>query len=78
VKINSKILMSALAATISSSGLFIASATVTAPVSLPAPGASTAAVAGIHVAAVVCGNVGCAPVQTKATPRRKLQWLGHG
>ncbi len=49
-----------------------------AKVTATATAASAGKYAGIVVAAVVCGNAGCAPVQTKSAPRRKMQWLGHG
>lgn len=34
--------------------------------------------ASLRLAAVICGNNGCAPVQTKAQQKRKFQTLGHG
>jgi hypothetical protein len=77
-----RFLISALAAAILATGLFtetvMATAVALPPTSLPASNTTTAAAAGFQVAAVVCGSVGCAPVSTKATPRRKLKWLGHG
>jgi hypothetical protein len=82
VKMTNKILISALAAAVLSSGLFTetvtAMAVAPAPTSLPASDTSAAAPTKFQVAAVVCGSVGCAPVTTKATPRHKLKWLGHG
>jgi hypothetical protein len=77
VKTTNRILISALAAAVLSSGLF--TETVMAMAVAQAPTSNTAAARGsFHVAAVVCGSVGCTPVSTKATPRRKLKWLGHG
>jgi hypothetical protein len=82
VKTMNRILVSALAAAVLSSGLFsetvMAMAVAQAPTSLPASGTAAAGPASFHVAAVVCGSGGCTPVSTKATPRRKLKWLGHG
>jgi hypothetical protein len=82
VKTTNKILISALAAAVLSSGLFSATAkalaVAQAPTSLPASDSAAAGPASFHVAAVVCGSGGCTPVSTKATPRRKLKWLGHG
>ncbi|HEY1980913.1 MAG TPA: hypothetical protein VGH13_12585 [Xanthobacteraceae bacterium] len=79
-----RILVSALAAAVLSSGLCsatvmaMAMAVAQAPTSPPASDSAAAGPASFHVAAVVCGSGGCTPVSTKATPRRKLKWLGHG
>jgi hypothetical protein len=78
VKTTNKILISAMAAAVLSGGLFTETVTAMAPTSLPASDTTAAAPTRLQVAAVVCGSVGCAPVTTKATPRRKLKWLGHG
>jgi hypothetical protein len=48
------------------------------PAAPPMSGVATAPAAAVRIAAVVCGNVGCVPVQTKVVHRRKVQWLGHG
>jgi hypothetical protein len=82
VKTMNTILIAALAAAVLSSGLFtetvMAMAVAQAPTSPPAASAFAAGPASFHVAAVVCGSAGCTPVSTKATPHRKLKWLGHG
>jgi hypothetical protein len=70
--------VTAMAAAVLSGGLFTETVTAMAPTSLPASDTTAAAPTRLQVAAVVCGSVGCAPVTTKATPRRKLKWLGHG
>jgi hypothetical protein len=70
-----KFLLSTLAAaTIVSVGLMASRAAAMAP----AAPIATAASPQLRVASIVCGSNGCGVVQTKATTRRKLQWLGHG
>ena len=81
MKTTNRILIPALAAAVLSGGLLtetiMATAVASTPASMPASDTATAATARLQVAAVVCGSVGCTPVTTKATPRRKLKWLGH-
>jgi hypothetical protein len=72
-----KAMLTALTATTLSSGLFVVHAAAT-PSQLPAPAAPIAHSAWQRQATVLCGNNGCAPVQTKARQRRKFQPLGHG
>ena len=73
-----KILLSAFTAAIILSGeIFAGRAVAMAPSATPALGAAAANGGLIQAAAVVCGNNGCAPVQTKAPQKRKFQPLGH-
>lgn len=58
-------------------GEAIAMTQSTAPALAVAAPALTPAAANMRLAAIVCGNVGCAPVQTKPPQRRKLRLLGH-
>jgi len=66
------------AATMLSIGLL---ATGVAAKSTAAPstqGIEKGAAASFREAAVMCGNNGCAPVQTKPPATRKFKPLGHG
>ncbi len=72
-----KALLSALVAvTIVSAGMLASRAAGKTVESEPAFAPADAPL--VRVAAIVCGAVGCAPVQTKAQVKKKLQWLGHG
>jgi len=74
-----KILISAfMTAIILAGGIFSGRAVAMAPAATPALGTPAADAGLVQEAAVVCGNNGCAPVQTKAPQRRKFQPLGHG
>ncbi|HEX4407539.1 MAG TPA: hypothetical protein VH206_02085 [Xanthobacteraceae bacterium] len=56
------------------SSLVMAAAT---PANQSAP-ADRAAAASLHVATLVCGSGGCAPIHTKQEKQRKFQTMGHG
>jgi hypothetical protein len=74
-----KFLLSAFTtAIILSGGILAGRAVAMAPSATPALGAAAADAGLVQEAAVVCGNNGCAPVQTKAPQKRKFQPLGHG
>ena len=67
-----KTLLSVLGAAIVLSGGVIADRAAAMPLAAPSDGASL-----VEKAAIVCGGMGCAPVQTKQIQRRKFQPLGY-
>jgi hypothetical protein len=67
-----KTLLSALGVAIVLSAGLVADRTAAMPLTAPASGAPL-----VEKAAIVCGGMGCAPVQTKQIQRRKFQPLGY-
>lgn len=65
-------------AAILSGGISAGRAAAMSPATPPALGTAVTTVAPVREAAVLCGNNGCLPVQTKAPQKRKFQPLGHG
>ncbi len=67
-----KTLLSALGMAIVLSGGVIADRTAAMTLAAPAGSASL-----VEQAAIICGGMGCAPVQTKQIQRHKFQPLGY-
>ena len=57
--------------------LAIAAILSASPATEPA-GPATQSAMPLHLATVLCGSNGCAPVQTKQVKRQKFQTMGHG